>query len=159
MDTGFTAWKGRSEAVFLDFVLTHDNADEQLQCLQDILGRGFPVNMPWTAEDDAPPECLGATLLHCAMAGNNAVDRSKIVAVLAWHGADVNARDAAGMTPLLHGLRNCCHVGTMQALVDAGASLSCRADDGTTAVTALLQPHIRTRLQWLMSVCGELVLE
>lgn len=72
--------------------------------------------------------------LHATVAGNNAANRPPIVELLIAAGADVNARQEGGFTPL-HGAAQNGDAATMRLLLAAGADPAATADDGRDSRT------------------------
>jgi ankyrin repeat protein len=78
----------------------------------------------------------GDTPLHAASAPqpNRTGDECRgIIRLLVTRGADVDARNTYGLTPL-HRASMAGHVPVVQALVDAGARIDLRGPDGWTAL-------------------------
>ncbi len=87
-----------------------------------LLAAGADVN----ARSDNPFAVLP---IHSAVAG----DRDDVVAVLVEAGADVNARQTHGWTPL-HGAAQNGSLASVERLLAAGADRAAMNDDGTTAL-------------------------
>jgi ankyrin repeat protein len=71
----------------------------------------------------------GETALHHAAVGNE----TGLVTLLNDHGAEIDSRDARGLTPLMHAATRCTYW-NIGALLAAGADVRAAASDGRTAV-------------------------
>lgn len=90
-----------------------------------------------SAAVDVPNE-YGYTPLH-NLAGDAVDADAPTTAMLIGAGADVNRRDPYGMTPLYHMTirgRGCKGLKVAQAIIDAGADVNSKADDGTSVLAA-----------------------
>lgn len=117
------------------------------EALLQAIGSDDLDRVRWLLECGARPDYLepstGKTLLHLSVAG---VTRrgiplehaGAISAELLGHGADVNARDDAGQTPLM----GCGFPDQAELLLARGADVNARDDRGRTAVfTAIASAH------------------
>jgi ankyrin repeat protein len=116
-------------------VARHDPADEMI--LERLLRAGANPNVV-QQEGAAVTTGGGSTALHLAIAAN----RSKVVDLLLQHGADPEARDGAGRTPLLAVLdqpyRSREQTVMARQLLAAGANpnVASQGSDGTSALQA-----------------------
>ncbi len=88
--------------------------------------------------DARAPGLDGQTLLHLA-AESNLVHFSSITALLLAHGADVNARNAAGETPLIVAVATGPHSGVIKVLLAHGADVAVRDNSQESAFFKLVR--------------------
>jgi ankyrin repeat protein len=67
--------------------------------------------------------------------------KSGVVALLVQAGADVNAADENGMTPLMAAARGKADAKTVQLLREAGANLDAKNKEGRTALDIVKQSN------------------
>jgi ankyrin repeat protein len=92
------------------------------------------------------------TPLHLAVAGG----LTKVAQILIDAGADANARDDSGRTPLMHAvLSNEPH--TLQLLLEYGADTHARDSHGNTAMTIASAQRDEGLMQWLAYFGAEAV--
>ena len=84
-----------------------------------------------TNEIKYAPHHSGSTPLHCVFGALNATDEVRVIDLLAQHGADVNARDAGGDTPL-HEAAYRGSIPGLTELITKGANVNARNNHGVT---------------------------
>lgn len=113
------------------------HGDGNYTIAEQLLNHGFDVN---AGED--------RTALHAFAAHEDACG----VAWLLAHGANVEARDAAGNTPLIAAARRNAGTRVIQQLLDAGANVTATNDQAETALTAALAAGKRKTAELLMAI-------
>jgi len=97
----------------------HDTSTEHEACLNFLLSRGVPPDLP---------DLCGYTALHHSLIG---ILRPAISRVLLEHGADVNAQNRYGITPLLVAL-DLNDLELVEMFLQAGAKLDLKDGEGTS---------------------------
>lgn len=92
---------------------------------------------------DAPGQHRRTPLHVCASARGGTASKSRCIAVLARYGADLDAVDSQGLTPL-HEAARCGNLVAVKALVKAGCSMHMRTVVSHFSGATLLMPHARS---------------
>ena len=121
------------------------SGDGSIRITKLLLEAGANPNAPKTAPDWVNDQSEGETALHRAARLKNGPEAGALCALLMEHGADHQARDKIGRTPL----HSCAEHGSEQAasvLLDFGADQCARDDHGfTPAGRARLQHNEKTQ--------------
>jgi hypothetical protein len=114
------------------YALQQELADATLrgdvERMEHALAQGADPDWTPSAQDAGIRQAVGNTCLHTA----SSLDIPEAMQVLVKWGADVNARDAHGNTPLMHTCERSAHF-NMHILLNAGASMDMHNKNGDSA--------------------------
>lgn len=116
-----------------------------------LLEYGADVNAP---NEEGIGTASEMTAIGLAASGICPKNRDEVVRLLAAAGADVDAQDSKGMTPLMHAVSDSMgFANSIRALIEVGANLDIRDHDGNTALMHAVCLR-RTELQQILRDAG-----
>lgn len=117
---------------------THAIVTNDAATLKQCLARGYSVNSSQAITGDTP--------LHLAAMTSHGENKNEVVEVLIAYGANINACNKAGMTPLHYAAYTGSH-GLVKLLIKNGADIKAKSNDGRTPLVIAMHTHNKVAVE------------